>query len=408
VNSRPVLLCLAASLVFAGPAHAVLPAGNVVVNGDAEASPGATNQTDHPVPQGWDVVPSFTSVVYGTAGFPTAAASAEIGGGTSLFAGGPDAGIGDTSYASQTINLAGAAAELDGANVYARLSADLGGSGAQGDSATVGALFTDSTGGNANGFLSVGPVSAQDRGNVARLLERSQCTQLTPGARQATVFMVMQRIDPPYNDAYADNVSVTLSTTPCPPNPDADLPPASPPQQGVTGNATPVRGRVFIRRPGATGFQELRDDSTIPVGSTVDAEKGTVQIETSTGTPGKTQVGKFRDGKFVMTQTRGRLPITDLVMTGGQIDKCPRAGQQATGAARRPARRLWGDARGRFRTRGRYATATVRGTFWMVRDTCTTTEVQVARGSVLVRDLVKRRNIRLKAPRRYVARARGR
>jgi hypothetical protein len=176
----------------------------------------------------------------------------------------------------------------------------------------------------------------------------------------------------------------------------------------VSANAEVTRGRVFIKRPGSDEYQELRDAKSIPLGSEIDTEKGEVEVQTAADTAGATQLGKFRDGKFVMTQTPGRRPITDVTMIGGRIDKCPATGQQASAAASRPTRRLWGNARGRFRTRGRYASATVRGTQWMVKDTCTATTVQVARGSVLVRDLVKRRNIRLKAPKKYTARARRR
>jgi ferric-dicitrate binding protein FerR (iron transport regulator) len=69
------------------------------------------------------------------------------------------------------------------------------------------------------------------------------------------------------------------------------------------------------------------------------------------------------------------------------------------------SRRLFGRARGRFRTRGRHSTATVRGTTWIVKDTCTTTTTSVREGRVVVRDLVKRRNVTVRAGRRYVARA---
>ena len=53
----------------------------------------------------------------------------------------------------------------------------------------------------------------------------------------------------------------------------------------------------------------------------------------------------------------------------------------------RRVRRLWGDGRGRFRTRGRYGAATVRGTKWLTLDRCDGTKVRVVRGKVAVRDL---------------------
>ena len=36
-------------------------------------------------------------------------------------------------------------------------------------------------------------------------------------------------------------------------------------------------------------------------------------------------------------------------------------------------RKLWGDGKGNFRTTGKYSAATVRGTKWLVQDSCTGT-----------------------------------
>ena len=47
--------------------------------------------------------------------------------------------------------------------------------------------------------------------------------------------------------------------------------------------------------------------------------------------------------------------------------------RRASAAQKKPkTRKLWGDGKGKFRTKGRYAAATVRGTRWLVQDTCTT------------------------------------
>jgi hypothetical protein len=385
----------------AAPAQAALPSGNVLVNGNAEAGPGATNATDHPTVPGWDTIPNYTAVVYGTSQFPSTAVSAANGGGSNFFAGGPDNGFSDITAAQQQVDVSGAAPEIDQGNVQATLSADLGGFAGQGDSASVSAIFSDSGGQSINGVLSLPAVTAEDRGGQTTLLHRSACTTLTPGARDLFAQVAMQRTDPSYNDGYADNLSVTLSTAPCPASPDAPLPPPAPPQAGVNANATVVSGRILVKRPGASGFQELSEARSIPVGSEVDATKGVVSLETAANTRGKTQKGKFYDGSFVMTQTRGKSPVTDLALSA-PLDKC--SGGKVTSAASR-SRRLWGNGRGRFRTRGRFATATVRGTVWAMQDQCTSTKVRVVRGTVLVRDLAKKRNVKVKAGHNYVARA---
>ena len=404
MTRRLLALAMAAPFIFAGSAHAVLPAGNVIQNGDAEAGPGATNDRDSQPPPGWDVIPNFTAVVYGSGAFPSTADSAAIGGGANFFAGGPESPTGDIVLAQQRIDLTGAAPEIDGGNVTATLSADLGGYAAQADSAGVNAVISGDQV-QTGSVASLPPVTAQDRGNVTGFVRRSACTQVEPNSRNAYVQIHASRSEGSYNDGYADNVSLTLSTTPCPAAPAPPLPPPTPPQPGVSGNAEPSRGRVFVKQPGSNTFQELRDARSIPVGSEIDTEKGEVELTTAANSAGATQIGKFSAGKFVMSQTRGRAPYTDLTLAGTRLDKCPRTGTQASAAATR-SRRLWGNARGRFRTRGRYATATIRGTRWQVRDTCTSTMVQARTGVVTVRDLVKRRNIRLKAPKRYTARAR--
>jgi ferric-dicitrate binding protein FerR (iron transport regulator) len=67
-------------------------------------------------------------------------------------------------------------------------------------------------------------------------------------------------------------------------------------------------------------------------------------------------------------------------------------------------RRLFGNAHGRFRTRGRSSTATVRGTEWSVIDRCDGTLTTVKRGTVIVRDTVKHRTVKLRSGQSYLAR----
>ena len=51
-------------------------------------------------------------------------------------------------------------------------------------------------------------------------------------------------------------------------------------------------------------------------------------------------------------------------------------------------RKLWGDGKGKFRTKGRYSAATVRGTKWLVTDGCRYTRTRVTAGR---RDRPRRR-----------------
>jgi hypothetical protein len=107
---------------------------------------------------------------------------------------------------------------------------------------------------------------------------------------------------------------------------------------------------------------------------------------------------------------QGRRPgaYTELKLAGGSFESCGRAaaGRGAVVASRaRSVRRLWSRSRrGRFRTRGRHGTATVRGTVWSTADRCDGTMVRVRRGRVLVRDLGRGRSVLVRAGRHYLAR----
>ena len=61
--------------------------------------------------------------------------------------------------------------------------------------------------------------------------------------------------------------------------------------------------------------------------------------------------------------------------------------------------------KGRFRTRGRNSSATVRGTKWTMTDTCAGTLTAVKQGSVVVRDFTLKKNKTVKAGHHYFARA---
>jgi hypothetical protein len=156
----------------------------------------------------------------------------------------------------------------------------------------------------------------------------------------------------------------------------------------------------------ATGFVKLTSATQIPMGSTLDTSKGTVNL-LSAGSKdsfsGKFNSGNFNGGQFKLTQSK-KNPLTQLSMQGGKLKGCntrvPRGG-----AARTRSRRLFGSAHGRFRTRGRNSSATVRGTKWTMTDTCAGTLTSVKSGTVVVRDFRLHKNKKVKAGHKYFARA---
>ena len=115
-----------------------------------------------------------------------------------------------------------------------------------------------------------------------------------------------------------------------------------------------------------------------------------------------TDQADFYDGVFKIGQAK-KSKLTTLTLVG----KLSCGGGKASAAAKKKkSRRLWGDGRGRFRTKGKHSAATVVGTKWLVKDTCSTTTTQVARGKVSVRDFAKRKTVVVKAGHKYVAKGR--
>jgi virginiamycin B lyase len=178
------------------------------------------------------------------------------------------------------------------------------------------------------------------------------------------------------------------------------------PKVGRAVVVQPVKGTVRVRRPDGKGFVKLEDDESIPVGSLVDARGASVRLSSATGSEGHTQTGVFSGGLFSIAQ--GKDGMTDLYLRGGSFARCPRSLKAVAGATarkRRPVRSLWGrDHSGRFRTHGRDAVATVRGTTWLTQDRCDGTLTAVESGAVSVRERGTHRTVIVRAGGRHLSR----
>ncbi len=212
----------------------------------------------------------------------------------------------------------------------------------------------------------------------------------------------------------------------------ATVGPLPPPVLGATFNVQPAGGEVFVSLPpGASGarlvtgprasarvpglkgreFIPLSQARQVPIGSLLDTRKGRVRISTARDTTGKTQSGTFQAGVFQVLQSRRRKSrgLTTLRLKGASFKRCGgrrrvRGSDTARVARSRVIRRIRSSARGRFRTRGRNSSATVRGTTWTTADRCDGTLTRVVRGRVAVRDFRRKRTITLRAGKSYLAR----
>jgi hypothetical protein len=177
-----------------------------------------------------------------------------------------------------------------------------------------------------------------------------------------------------------------------------ELPPPTPTQNV---NVTPVSGEVFVKLPGSTQFVPLTEPSQVPMGSQIDATRGRVELKSGRDA-GVTEVSTFYDGAFEMTQAAAA-DLVELRLILGDFSVCAQPSLQAANKNTRPIRRLWGNGKGKYRTRGKYSSATVRGTIWKTEDRCDGTLTKVDEGSVTVRDFGRQLNIVVKAPKSYLA-----
>jgi hypothetical protein len=158
---------------------------------------------------------------------------------------------------------------------------------------------------------------------------------------------------------------------------------------------------VKVKLPGSDEFFVLQQGQQLPMGSTLDTSKGRVNLVAAANNAGKTQRAWFYQGVFKVNQSKGRKPLTTLTMTGKL--QCAKGAKANAAAKKKRKRRLWGDGKGRFRTKGKRSAATVVGTKWLVEDRCNGTLTRVVRGKVKVRDFKRKKTIIVRAGHKYFA-----
>jgi hypothetical protein len=164
----------------------------------------------------------------------------------------------------------------------------------------------------------------------------------------------------------------------------------APPQATATGTVT-VNGTPF------TG-------GTVAYNSRVDVTKGSLTMTTEAGELTVTGAGGLPAAFQVVRSSEAGHVVVELRLAGGNFASCKRK-LAATGSGKK-IRQLWGTAKGNFRTRGRFASATVRGTRWLTVDRCDGTLTQVREGRVEVRDFVKQKTVLVTAGKSYLAKKR--
>jgi hypothetical protein len=167
---------------------------------------------------------------------------------------------------------------------------------------------------------------------------------------------------------------------------------ATPPTGTPTGSVL-VNGRPF-------------SGGRIAYNSTVDVTRGTLALKADTGTLNVHGANSLPAVfKLVRSSDKGK-PIVLLRLTGGNFGACPKRKTSSVGgvtAKTTTVRQIWGNGKGKFKTQGRYAAATVRGTNWLTADRCDGTSVRVLRGVVQVNDFPNKKVVSVRAGRSYLA-----
>lgn len=160
-----------------------------------------------------------------------------------------------------------------------------------------------------------------------------------------------------------------------------------------------VDGRVFVGQTGASSrsvralkFVEVREKREVPLGAVVDTRKGHAKLTTEVSRL-TTQDGTFYGTTFKVRQPAGQGGLTELDIRDAAAvrSRCRAHGKRAAAAKRKsfPGKliaKFKGKAKGRYRTRGRNSSASVKGTTWEVDERCDGTLTKVITGVVNVFD----------------------
>ena len=195
-------------------------------------------------------------------------------------------------------------------------------------------------------------------------------------------------------------------TTPADPAPPA-------PKLASSFNVTPVSGLVLVQVNGK--FVPLTQVRSVHAGAVINTLKGTLKLITATGKKHKTQSGTFGGAVFKVTQvgSGNNKGLATLALVEGAVKGGPsyaactteKTKHASIAAVSNKTLQLLhaSDNHAKFRTKGRYSAATIRGTVWTIADRCDGTLVHVTRGLVDVTDFVRHITVAVHAGHSYLA-----
>jgi Thrombospondin type 3 repeat len=209
------------------------------------------------------------------------------------------------------------------------------------------------------------------------------------------------------------------------------LPPGNvPPKAGETANVKLVSGEVFVKLPSkttlgfdgmraplqATGFVPLKGVASVPVGSTVDARKGTLSMTSAangyaqTDRKARRTEATIRAGIFAIKQAKLKKKAAKAAKLSTDVGLVTPAGAATACASSRNAkstvRSLAVTAKGVLRAIGGAATATATSATFVTTDRCDGTLTQVGKGKVSLAVKGKKKPVIVRGGAAYFAKAR--
>ena len=193
------------------------------------------------------------------------------------------------------------------------------------------------------------------------------------------------------------------------------------PIAGERVNIEVVAGEVFVKFPvgsfkqSSPGFVPLKGQASVPVGSTVDARKGTVAMASAQNSQGTQRNARLSAGIFLIRQQRAKRGSAavvgmDLVLQSapGAEAACARSSRSGPikGRSRNTVRSLTAaTTKGLYRVIGGAAITTAPDATWVTRDRCDGTRTEVGRGRVSVYDREEKTTVRVPSGRSYLVKA---
>ena len=189
----------------------------------------------------------------------------------------------------------------------------------------------------------------------------------------------------------------------------------APPEVGEKVELAPRDGTVEVKIPDSPYFEQLERGTQVPVGSRIDANDGALEIFSEDPDPAQPlRHMVWSDGEFVTDQAAGGEQLSEAILSGPLLD-CDKPNRLSPKDLKQygghppedvpiPGRKVWGKGGKGHKSKGGKSSASVRGTEWLVWDTCDSkTVTYVVDGRVEVEDFDRGRTVFVDPGELYVA-----